>query len=56
MPAPHGCCVPGVSQVDIDRLHMPIGLDLGSKTPTEIALAVVADIVRVYHGKARDAL
>ena len=46
----------GLSQADIDRLHMPIGLDLGSKTPTEIALAVVADIVRVYHGKSRDAL
>ena len=46
----------GLSQADIDRIHMPIGLDLGSKTPTEIALAVVADIVRVYHGKARDVL
>lgn len=46
----------GLSQADIDRIHMPIGLDLGSKTPTEIALAVVADIVRVYHGKARHAL
>ncbi|PMR76591.1 XdhC family protein [Billgrantia endophytica] len=46
----------GLTQVDIDRIHMPIGLDIGSKAPAEIALAVVADIVRVYHGKARDAL
>ena len=46
----------GLSQADIDRIHMPIGLALGSKTPAEIAPAVVADIVRVYHGKARDAL
>lgn len=46
----------GLSQVEIDRIHMPIGLDLGSKTPAEIALAVMADIVRVYHGKARDVL
>ena len=46
----------GLSQADVDRIQMPIGLDLGSKTPAEIALAVVADIVRVYHGKARDAL
>jgi len=37
-------------------LHMPIGLDLGSKAPAEIALAVVADILRVYHGKERHAL
>ncbi|MBW6390841.1 XdhC family protein [Billgrantia antri] len=41
----------GLSQADIDRIHMPIGLDLGSKTPAEIALSVMADIVRVYHGK-----
>lgn len=40
----------------IDRIHMPIGLDLSSKTPTEIALAVMADILRVYNGKARYAL
>jgi xanthine dehydrogenase accessory factor len=30
----------------IARLHMPIGLDLGSKAPAEIALAVVADLSR----------
>ncbi|MDN3523493.1 XdhC family protein [Halomonas ramblicola] len=46
----------GLSQAEIERIHMPIGLDIGSKTPAEIALAVVADIVRVYHGRARDAL
>ena len=33
-----------------------VGLDLGSKAPAEIALAVVADILRVYHGKQRHAL
>ncbi|MCK0768999.1 XdhC family protein [Chromohalobacter canadensis] len=46
----------GLSEEDIERLHMPIGLALGSKTPAEIALAVMADIVRVRRGKARDAL
>lgn len=46
----------GLSDDDIARLHMPIGLDLGSKTPAEIALAVMADIVRVQRGRARDAL
>ncbi|MCT8467037.1 XdhC family protein [Chromohalobacter canadensis] len=48
--------VGGLSEEDIERLHMPIGLALGSKTPAEIALAVMADIVRVRRGKARDAL
>lgn len=46
----------GLSQADIDRIHMPIGLALGSKTPAEIALAVMADIVRVRRGRARDQL
>lgn len=46
----------GLSQSDVDRIHMPIGLALGSKTPAEIALAVMADIVRTRRGKAREQL
>ncbi|PKG54227.1 XdhC family protein [Halomonas sp. MES3-P3E] len=46
----------GLSDEQIARLHMPIGLALGSKTPAEIALAVMADVLRVQRGKARDAL
>ena len=46
----------GLSDEQIARLHMPIGLDLGSKSPAEIALAVVADVLRVHRGRARDAL
>ena len=46
----------GLTDDDIDRLHMPIGLSLGSKTPAEIALAVMADILRVQRGRARDTL
>lgn len=41
----------GLSEEQIARIRMPIGLDIGSKTPAEIALAVMADVVRVYHGK-----
>ncbi|WP_223507583.1 XdhC family protein [Pseudomonas sp. BF-B-25] len=40
----------------VDRIHAPIGLNLGSKTPAEIALAVMSDIVRVKNGIVRDAL
>jgi len=46
----------GLSEEELARIHMPIGLDLGSKTPAEIALAVMADIVRVYRGRARHEL
>ncbi|WP_106477338.1 XdhC family protein [Phytohalomonas tamaricis] len=41
----------GLTDEQIARIHMPIGLDLGSKAPAEIALAVVADVMRVYNGK-----
>ncbi|ORM85099.1 hypothetical protein HA44_04035 [Mixta gaviniae] len=33
------------------RIHAPVGLPIGSKTPTEIALAIMADIVRVKNGR-----
>lgn len=46
----------GLSEAEIARLHMPIGLALGSKTPAEIALAAMADIVRVYRARSRDEL
>lgn len=46
----------GLSDHDIERIHMPIGLDLGSKTPAEIALAVMVDILRVQRGRLRHAL
>jgi xanthine dehydrogenase accessory factor len=48
--------VGGLSEAEVARLHMPVGLALGSKTPAEIALAAIADIVRVYRGRPRDAL
>lgn len=34
------------SPAELQRIHAPIGLPLGSKTPAEIALAVMADIVK----------
>ena len=37
----------GLSQAQLDRLHAPIGLDLGGKTPAEIALSIMAQIVAV---------
>jgi xanthine dehydrogenase accessory factor len=39
-----------LSAAEIGRLHGPIGLDLGSKTPAEIAVSIVAEIVAVKNG------
>ena len=36
----------GVSVEALARLHAPIGLDLGGRTPEEIALAIMAEIVQ----------
>jgi xanthine dehydrogenase accessory factor len=46
----------GLGECELARIHAPIGLNLGSKTPAEIALAVLADILRVRNGIERGAL
>ncbi|WP_192036861.1 XdhC family protein [Halomonas sp. YLGW01] len=46
----------GLTEAELARIQMPIGLQLGSKTPAEIALAVMADIVRVRRGRERTTL
>jgi xanthine dehydrogenase accessory factor len=46
----------GLDDAELARIHAPIGLNLGSKTPAEIALAVLADILRTRSGVAREAL
>lgn len=35
----------GVDERDIARVHRPIGLNIGSKTPAEIALATMAGLI-----------
>jgi xanthine dehydrogenase accessory factor len=39
----------GVEQ--LERLHAPIGLDIGAVTPQEIAVAIVAELIAVRRGK-----
>ncbi|WP_329137765.1 XdhC family protein [Streptomyces sp. NBC_01476] len=40
----------GVTELDLARLHSPIGLDLGARTPEETALSIAAEIVAFRHG------
>lgn len=42
----------GVGDELIARIHGPIGLDIGARTPEEIALAILAQIVASARGKA----
>lgn len=37
----------GATQEDLERIHAPIGLDIGAGSPQEIALAILAEIVAV---------
>jgi xanthine dehydrogenase accessory factor len=41
----------GLSEEQIQRIHGPIGLNLGGTSPEEMALAIMAEIVAVRHGK-----
>ena len=41
-----------LSPQEIERLHGPIGLDLGAKTPAEIAVSIMAEIIAVRSGVA----
>lgn len=38
----------------LNRIHAPVGMDIGSKTPSEIALSIMADIVRHKNGTKID--
>jgi xanthine dehydrogenase accessory factor len=40
----------GVSELELARLHSPIGLDLGARTPEETALSIAAEIVARRRG------
>lgn len=42
----------GVTEGGLQRLHAPIGLDIGAQAPGEIALAVLAEVVAVRRGAA----
>jgi xanthine dehydrogenase accessory factor len=40
----------GLSDAELSRLHAPIGLDIGARTPEETALSVAAEIVAARWG------
>jgi len=40
----------GIPREKMDRVHAPIGLDIGAVTAEEIALSIVAELIRVRRG------
>lgn len=46
----------GFSDEQLGRIHGPVGLNLGGKTPEEVALSIIAEIVAVRRGRDPKAL
>jgi xanthine dehydrogenase accessory factor len=42
----------GVPPAEIERVHRPIGLDIGSRTPAEIAISTLAGLLADRNGRA----
>jgi xanthine dehydrogenase accessory factor len=41
----------GMAPEHLNRVHAPIGLDIGAVTPQEIAVSILAELIAVKHGK-----
>ncbi|MCI4351882.1 MAG: XdhC family protein [Thermoplasmata archaeon] len=44
----------GVDPAFLRSLHAPIGLDIGARTPQELALAILSDVISTRYGKHAD--
>ncbi|MCI4349216.1 MAG: XdhC/CoxI family protein [Thermoplasmata archaeon] len=44
----------GASEAEIGRIHAPVGLAIGAETPEEIAISIVAELVRGLHPERTD--
>ena len=42
----------GVAEEALDRVKCPIGLDVGGKSPQEVAISIAAELLGVHHGRA----
>ena len=46
----------GIAREKLERIHAPIGLDIGAETPAEIAVSIAAELVSVRRGGSADQL
>lgn len=40
----------GLDPAKFDRVYAPIGLDIGAENPAEIAVSIIAEIIKIYRG------
>lgn len=45
----------GITEAEIAKIKAPIGLDIGAQTPAEIAVSVMAELIRAVRGTKRKA-
>jgi xanthine dehydrogenase accessory factor len=46
----------GASEADLDRLHGPIGLNIGGSSPEEMAISILGEIIAVRNGRTGGSL
>jgi xanthine dehydrogenase accessory factor len=44
----------GISPESLQRVHAPVGLDIGAVSPEEIAVSILAELIAVRRGKIHD--